>query len=170
LTSREVPDSNLRPSDEDVERRIALTLARYLDGAPYDERAAFEASRLELGEWLGLLIGRHLADEPTWSEWWAIDDATPGVLDTVDATTVMVAGVAGLLADSSVGDRQPFSATLSLASSREALANYVIRFGDTAVGLGPNPTADRVRNRWPDVANWLFTWKRLQEGVDSSGS
>ena len=154
-----VPNSNLEPSDE-VERRIALTLARYLDAAPYDEQAAFEGIRLELGGWLGLLIQRHLADEPTWSAWWAIDDATPGMVEPIDAMTVSVAGVAWLLADSSAGDRHPFSGTLSLASSRETLASHVIRFGDTAVGLGPNPIADRVRSRWPDVANWVFTWVR----------
>jgi hypothetical protein len=170
LTSQDVPNSNPRPSDDEVERRIALTLARYLGSARYDERAAFEAIRVELGEWLGLLIHRHLADEATWSPWWAIDDATPGVVEPIDATTVSVAGVAGLLADSSAGDRQPFSATLSLGSSRQALGGYVIRFGDVAVGLGPNPMADRVRNRWPDVANWIFTWVRPTEGVDSSGS
>jgi hypothetical protein len=152
-----VPNSNLMPSDE-VERRVALTVARYLDGAPYDEQAPFEGIRLELGEWLGMLIQRHLADEPTWSAWWAIDDATPGMVELIDAMTVSVTGVVWLLADSSAGDRHPFFGTLSLASSRETLASYVIRFGDTAVGLGPNPMADRVRTRWPDVASWVFTW------------
>jgi hypothetical protein len=152
-----VPNLDPTPSD-DVERRIALTVARYLDAAPYDGQAAFEGIRLELGGWLGLLIQRHLADEPTWSAWWAIDDATPGMVEPIDAMTVTVAGVAWLLADSSAGDRHPFSATLSLASSREVLGSYVIRFGDMAVGLGPNRMAERVRSRWPDVANWLFTW------------
>jgi hypothetical protein len=160
LTSHDLPNSNLRPTDDEVERRIALTLARYLDGAPYDEQAAFEGIRQELGEWLGLLIHRHLADEPTWSAWWSIDDATPGIVEPIDATTVNVAGVAGLLADGSAGDRQPFSATLSLASSQNALVSYVIRFGDKAVGLGPNPMADRVRSQWPEVANWVFEWER----------
>lgn len=80
------------------------------------------------------------------------------VVEPIDAMTVSVAGVAWLLADSSAGDRHPFSATLSLAPSRGALASYVIRFGDTAVGLGPNPMVDRVRSRWPDVASWVFTW------------
>ena len=79
-----VPKSNLTPSDE-VERRIALAVAGYLDSSPYDDQVAFEGIRLELGGWLGVLIDRHLADEPTWSAWWAIDDATPGVVEPIDA-------------------------------------------------------------------------------------
>lgn len=105
-----------------------------------------------------MLIHHLLEDEPTWLAWWALDDATPSLIEPVDAETVRAAGVAWLLADSSAGDGQPFSATLQLAASRDALASYQIRFGDQAVGLGPNPAAERVRRGWPDVEEWIFEW------------
>ena len=146
--------------DVDVESRIAQALAKYMDSVSYDERAAFESIRADLGIWLGVLIDRHLEDEPSWSAARAIDDASPSVMDPIDALTVHAAGVAWLLADTSAGERHPFSARLHFAPSREALANYEIRFGDQAVGLGPNPSADRVRRRWPDVADWIFVWEQ----------
>ena len=146
-------------SESDVESRIAMALARYLDGATYDEEAARLDVSTDLAEPIGQLIFRHVVEEELWSSWWSIDQTAPDVMERAGPMTVEVIGFVRLDLDGAYVN-QPFRATLSLAQSRHALASYVIRFGDAAVGLGPTPGDDRRRRLWPDVEQWLFTFTR----------
>jgi len=143
-------------SDRDVERRIAIAVARYLDGATYDQEAARLDVSKDLADPLGQLILRHVAEMELWSPWWSIDYAAPDLMEPVGPMTVEVIGFVWLEVDGA-NDDQPFRATLSLDQSRLALASYAIRFGDAAVGLSPTPD-DRRRRLWPDVDDWLFTF------------
>jgi len=56
-------------AQDEVDRHVAVAVARYLDGVPYDAEAARQAVGAELGDWLGLLILQHLRGEATWSRW-----------------------------------------------------------------------------------------------------
>jgi hypothetical protein len=144
-------DEDARARDE-VDRHVAIAVARYLDGVSYDAEAAHQAIAVELGGWLGRLILQHLLGETSWSRWWSIDDAHPDQMDPVGPLTVEASGVAYLLPSG----EQPFAATLTLDASRTRLASYLIRFGDAAVGLSANAEDERLRRHWPEVRNWLF--------------
>jgi len=84
-------------------------------------------------------------------------------MDKVGPLSVEASGFAYLLPSG----EQPFSATLTLDTSRTRLASYTIRFGDAAVGLSANPDSGRLRRHWPEVQTWLFqfdsSW-RLDSG------
>jgi hypothetical protein len=148
-----------------VEQGIATSVVRYLDGAAYDESAAFQAVVPELAAWLGRLFERHVVEEGAWSSYWAIDDAVPSVMERIDGDTVHIAGIAWVLADSSARTSQPFNATIRLTLTRDALSAYTLRFGDVAIGLRSGPAADRVPRSWPKVEHWLFEFTRPTEAA-----
>jgi hypothetical protein len=143
-----------------IEHGVATALARYLNGAAYDESAAFHDVVPDLSLWLGALLARHLTEEERWSPYWAIDDASPDMMEGFDADTVRMTGVVWLLADDSAHPSQPFQATIRVAPSRDALASYTLQLGDAAIGMGRDPSLDHLRRSWPAVDRWLFEFSR----------
>lgn len=143
----------------EVEHRVALAVARYLDTASFDEFAAHRVAMPELGDWLGALIQLHLEQELSWPPGWTIDDAAPGWLEPVGDSTVRVAGLAWLLTDEPGGaQQQPFTGLITLAPARDSLSSYQLNFGDATVGLDSRASSERDRRDWPTVARWLFTF------------
>ena len=144
-------------TESEVEHRIAVLIAGFLDSAAYDEEAAHEAVVPDLSAWLGALFDLRLEDEPSWPASWTFDDAAPSWTEHEDRSSVRLGGVAWLFSDTAEGERQPFSGEFTLAPSRDALAHYRLHIGDAKAGLAPQ--RDRARRRWPEVESWLFTFE-----------
>ena len=143
----------------DAENMVAVAVARYLDTAVFDEFAAHSIAIPELSDWLGSLIQRHLEQEPSWPVGWTIDDAAPGLMQPVDESTVLVAGLAWLLTDDQAGPfQQPFAGSITLGPTRDALSSYQLNFGDGAIGVDPRASPARKRRDWPNVSEWLYAF------------
>ena len=143
----------------DVEHRVAVAVARYLDTASFDEVAAHTVAMPELSTWLGALIQPHLEQELSWPAGWTIDDAAPGWMEPVGDSTVRVAGLAWLLTDERGGaQQQPFAGLITLAPARGSLSSYQLNFGDATVGVDSRASSERDRSEWPIVSRWLFNF------------
>jgi hypothetical protein len=137
--------------------RVAAAVARFLDGARYDESAARADVAPDLNAPLARLIAMRLAGEEVWSRWWTVDDAWPESMAAVDDLTADVAGIAWMLGDSSLGVRQPFKVRVRLPPTRDAVEGWTLWFGDADVGLAPPERSHRRQvDAWPAVDQWVF--------------
>ena len=122
--------------------------------------SALSALRAAVSGALARLLCRHLEGEPAWSRWAWVDDVE---IESASVTSTKGLEIWGLAIWDDGARAQwvePFLATLRVAGESQGLAEYRLRFGDTAVGLARKSPRSRQRHLVRDgpPATWLFTF------------
>jgi hypothetical protein len=149
------------PDTEALESSLVAHSRAYLDArASGDAEAQSEALR-ELESTLEWLLGALLRSREDWNPWWWVD----GFLsDTVKVSSPVELHVAGRVIWCD-GERNegwwydPLSAHIRLATSRDGLADYELKFGNAAYGLRRVPYDSFPRRAdWDSPEEWMYTF------------
>jgi hypothetical protein len=105
---------------------------------------------------LGRMFRELLADMPSWSPYWWIDDALPERVIRVDDITVELAGI--FVPGDDRGNQwvQPFRATLSIDASGCRVAAYHISLADEVVAIDAVSWGAKRPKHWPTVTRWAY--------------
>ena len=108
---------------------------------------------------LGRMFHELVADVPSWSRYWWIDDALPELVTKVDDRTVELAGI--FIPGDDRGEQwvQPFEATLSIDSSTRRIIAYRISLADDEVAIDAVSWGAKRPKHWPDVRRWAYTFE-----------
>jgi hypothetical protein len=107
---------------------------------------------------LGRMFQELVADMPSWSRYWWIDDALPELVMQVDDRTVELAGIFIPGDDRSHQWIQPFQARLSIDPSAGRIVDYHVSLADDEVAIDAVSWGAKRPKHWPNVRRWAYAF------------